>query len=109
MHHTIKSAERVLEITVPDDLLSTNAERLRTAIFGLLETPAVKAPVWDTLKLDLTAAKMVDSVGLNLIVAIYKETQKRKAKMAVVVSNPNIQRTFLFTRLDKHLQVLMVA
>jgi len=109
MQHSIKSAERTLEITLPGDLLSTNAEPIRTEFLALLETPAVKAPHWDTLKLDLTAAKMVDSVGLNLIVAIYKETQKRKAKMAVLVSNPNIQRTFLFTRLDKHLQVVMVA
>ena len=108
MHHTIKTSERVLQITLPGDLLSTNAEALRAEIFTLLGTPVVMAPNWDTLKLDLTAAKMVDSVGLNLIVAIYKETQKRKAKMTVVISNPNIQRTFLFTRLDKHLQVLMV-
>jgi anti-anti-sigma factor len=109
MQHTLLLAERVLQVTVPGDLLSTNADPIRTEFLALLETPAVKAANWDTLKLDLTAAKMVDSVGLNLIVAIYKETQKHKAKMAVLVSNPNIQRTFLFTRLDKHLQVVMVA
>lgn len=106
MHHQLNTAERTLAVTLPGDLLSTNAEQTRTDIFGIFQSAA---PGWETLKLDLRAAKMVDSVGLNLIVAIYKETQKRRAKMTVVISNPNIQRTFLFTRLDKHLQVVMAA
>jgi len=107
MHHAINSAERTLEVTIPGDVLSTNAEQIRTEIFALFELEAVKAAGWENLKLDLTAAKMVDSVGLNLIVSLYKEAHKRRAKTIAVISNPNIQRTFLFTRLDKHLQVIM--
>lgn len=106
MQHQLNAAERTLVVTLPGDLLSTNAEQTRTEVLGVLQSAA---PGWETFKLDLRAAKMVDSVGLNLIVAIYKETQKKRAKMAVVISNPNIQRTFLFTRLDKHLQVIMAG
>ena len=107
MHHAIKTAERTLEVTIPGDVLSTNAEQIRSEILALFESDAVKTASWDTLRLDLTAAKMVDSVGLNLIVSLYKEAHKRRAKAIAVNSNPNIQRTFLFTRLDKHLQVIM--
>ena len=107
MHHTLNPADHTLSVTIPGDLLSTNAEQTRIEIFALFETEAVKTAGWTTLQVDLTAAKMVDSVGLNLIVAIYKEAQKRRAKTIAVISNPNIQRTFLFTRLDKHLQVIM--
>jgi anti-anti-sigma factor len=107
MHHSLNPADHTLSITIPGDLLSTNAEPTRAEFLALLETEAVKTAGWQTLKVDLTAAKMVDSVGLNLIVAIYKEAQKRRAKTIVVISNPNIQRTFLFTRLDKHLTVVM--
>jgi len=109
MNHSINPTDHTLAVTIPGDLLSTNAEQTRTEIFALFESEAVKTTRWETLRLDLTAAKMVDSVGLNLIVALYKEAQKRRAKTTVVISNPNIQRTFLFTRLDKHLTVLMAS
>jgi len=107
MNHKLNSAEQTLEITLPGDLLSTNADQIRSEVFGLLETAPIKAGGWNTLKLDLTAAKMVDSVGLNLVVGLYKEAKKRGAKTSAVLSNSNIQRTFIFTRLDSHIQVIM--
>ena len=50
---------------------------------------------------------MIDSVGLNLVVSLYKEAKKNNAKTTAAISNPNIQRTSLFTRLDTHIQVVM--
>ncbi len=108
MNHQINAAEKTLEITFPGDVLSTNADQLRTAILALLETEPVKAAGWTTLKLDLTAAKMIDSVGLNLVVGLYKEAKKRNAKTSAFLRSANIQRTFIFTRLDAHIQVVMV-
>lgn len=109
MQHTLNASAHTLEITFPGDLLSTNADTIRADILALLGSAPVKSGDWNALQLDLTAAKMIDSVGLNLIVAIYKEAQKRQAKTIARISSPNIQRTFLFTRLDKHLQVEMAA
>jgi len=62
----------------------------------------------DTFKVDLTSAKMIDSVGLNLVVTWLKRTQKLGAKMQVAYSNANVLRTFIFTRLDKHIELVKV-
>jgi len=45
---------------------------------------------------------MIDSVGLNFVVTILKAVQANKGKLEVVYANPNVHRTLLFTRLDKH-------
>lgn len=95
-------------LRVPGDLISTSAEALRRQISGLLDASSAAPRSWTLFKLDLSAAKMVDSVGLNLVVTILKMVQKTGAKMQVLYSNPNVQRTFLFTRLDKHLELVKV-
>jgi anti-anti-sigma factor len=107
IQHTLNNSDKTLLLTIPGDILSTNADQTKKEIYTVLESGNVKAAGWTTLKLDLTAAKMIDSVGLNLIVSLYKEAKKTNAKTTAVISNPNIQRTFLFTRLDTHIQVVM--
>lgn len=109
MDHKLNAAEKSLHCIIPGDVLSTNAEQIRGEILALLETAPVKAAGWTTLVLNLTAAKMIDSVGLNLIVSLYKEAKKRGAKTSALISSPNLQRTFAFTRLDAHIQVVMTG
>ena len=107
INHTLNASDKTLLLTIPGDLLSTNTDQSKKEITAIIESAAVKSSGWTTLKLDLTAAKMIDSVGLNLVVSLYKEAKKNNAKTIAIISNPNIQRTFLFTRLDTHIQVVM--
>jgi anti-anti-sigma factor len=93
----------VLTVTLSGDLTSTSAEQLRPPINTLLDQPK---PAWSLFRLELTGAKMVDSVGLNLIVSILKLVQQRGAKMQIVCANTNVHRTFLFTRLDKQIELI---
>jgi len=93
----------LLTMTLPGDLTSTAAEQLRPQINILLENPK---PAWNQFRLELTGAKMVDSVGLNLIVSILKLVQQRGAKMQIICANTNVHRTFLFTRLDKQIELI---
>jgi anti-anti-sigma factor len=109
MKHQINASTRSLELTIPGDVLSTSADQLRSEILALFETEAAKSSRWTTLVLDLTAAKMVDSVGLNLLVSLYKEAKKRDATCRALIKSQNIQRTFAFTRLDAHIDVVMVT
>jgi anti-anti-sigma factor len=106
MQYNLNSDHKILTVRVPGDILSTNAEALRKEIFTLLESPDGSAQKWHTLKLELVAAKMVDSVGLNLIVTLLKAVQKNGGKMQVLYSSPNIHRTFVFTRLDQHIELV---
>lgn len=107
INHSLNTSDKTLQLTIPGDLLSTNTDQIKKEITAIIESASVKSAGWTTLKLDLTNAKMIDSVGLNLVVSLYKEAKKNNAKTTAVISNANIQRTFLFTRLDTHIQVVM--
>ena len=108
MNTTLDLNEKSLIVRVPGDLTSTNAEALRNEVNPALEVPDGSSRKWDTFKVDLAAAKMVDSVGLNLIVTWLKRVQKHGAKMQILYSSQNVMRTFIFTRLDKHIELVKV-
>ena len=106
MKHNLNTLTKVLEIVVPGDILSTNVDALRVELFELLERPDIARADWSVLRLDLADAQMVDSMGLNLIVALVRMLQTRGVRLEVRVLNLNIQRTFMFTRLDKQLDLI---
>lgn len=106
--HELDAAAGNLKVKLPADVLSTNSDALRKEIFGVLESDSVKITPWNKLNLDLTAAKMVDSAGLNLLVSIINWVKNRNAKVGVAISSANIHRTFLFTRLDKQIELTKV-
>lgn len=90
------------------DLISTQAPEVRAEIFQIFESEGREGLKWDTLRLDMAAATMLDSVGLNLLVTLLKRVQKRNARMQIVYSCPNVLRTIKFTRLDKHIEMIKV-
>lgn len=97
--------EKTFTLRVPGDLISTTVETLRhetVDLFGTADAP----PKWTTLVLDLTAAKMLDSAGLNLVVSLFKRVQLRGGRMQIRYSSPNILRILTFTRLDKHVELV---
>jgi anti-anti-sigma factor len=97
-----------IALHVAGDLLSTNAKDLRAAVEDLLAAP--EKQTWlKTLVLDLTGAKMVDSVGLNLIVAILRAVRIAGGTMTLKHDNPNVHRILLFTRLDQQLTIQNLA
>ena len=104
MNSNLDLEKKWLTLRVAGDLISTNAEALRGEIDELLkaESPAG----WNTFRLDLTTAQMVDSVGLNLVVNLLKRVQKREARMQVLYGHQNVLRTFIFTRLDKQVELV---
>ena len=106
--HQLDLDARVLNVTIPGDILSTNADALRDELFALLESEPVRTGTWETLYLDLTGAQMVDSVGLNLIVSVVRAVKARQGKVAAKIRSTNIRRTFQFTRLDKQIAVTKV-
>lgn len=108
MKHTIDANSKTLTLQFPGDVLSTNADALRQEAVGKLESPELKTADWQTLKLDLTSAKMIDSVGLNLIVSLIKTAKARSAKVIGLISNASVQRALVFTRLNTQMDLVMV-
>ena len=119
MNSKAELEEHIVTLRVAGDLISTNAETVRTEAESLLKS--ADAPLkWSVFSLDLTGAKMVDSVGLNLVVmrlylgfifnigVIAISVGIIGRKMRVTYSNPNILRTFMFTRLDQQIELVKI-
>jgi anti-anti-sigma factor len=105
MNATATNDTKPFAVSVPGDLVSTTTDALRQQLAALLE-PAGAPPPWRTLQLDLTHASMVDSVGLNLIVTILRAVQNHGGKMQIKLTSPNVLRTFQFTRLNQHIELI---
>jgi len=90
------------------DLTSTNAVNLRERLRNVLEPETGLNFDWHIFRLELNSARMVDSVGLNLVVSLLRAAQKSGRKMQVTYTNPNVLRTFQFTRLDQHIELIKV-
>jgi anti-anti-sigma factor len=104
MKHLLDSPKKTLKLTIQGDILSTSIETLRPDIFGVLER--VPPGPWEILVLDLTSATMVDSAGLNLLISVVRHLKNANVKIRALVTNENILRTFRFTRLDKHIELV---
>jgi len=94
----LERESRTLRLVFPGDILSTNASGLKEEAIRAIEG---SAPGWDSLVADLSAARMVDSVGLNLLVTIIKAAQARHRKTRIRSSSSHVRRALKFTRLDQ--------
>jgi len=96
----------ILTVTINCDLTSTKVEDLRLWLMNQANPSSDTYARWTIFRLELAGAKMVDSVGLNLIISVLKAVQQRGASMQIVCPNPNVYRTLVFTRLDKHVELI---
>lgn len=85
----------------PGDILSTNAESIRPELFAACEDLSPGS----VIQLDLRAARMIDSVGLNLIVSLIRQVKGKDASIQILVSNKAVHRMMTFTRIDQHARV----
>ena len=93
----------VLRCAAPGDLTSTTAPAFRQV---LDQTITTRPTGWDTLEIDLSGAKLVDSVGLNFLVGAVKLAQGRGAKVRIITAHPMVRRILTFTRLDRHAEIV---
>ena len=93
----------------PGDVLSTTAEDLRASLDQLLQSPAALAGSFQYFDADLRAARMVDSVGLNLLVWLWRVVTARGGRLRLRISSSDIDRTFRFTRLSDRAEVELDA
>jgi anti-sigma B factor antagonist len=92
---------------VPGDLTSTTAPSFRAEVEQKLAAAAKENPSLSLVEIDLKGARMVDSVGLNLLVSVIKQVKDRGGAVRILIAHPNIQRILTFTRIDKHAEVQM--
>lgn len=97
------STATTLRLQIREDLLSTNAAEFREKIAGELAAAAATKP--GIVEIDLRGARMIDSVGLNLLVMVIKKAQSWQGRTRLIVDDANVRRTLQFTRLDNHAEI----
>lgn len=102
-HYEKKSGTIVL--TVDGDVISTTTENIRQGLDALMADSLVWGESWSILLLDMSATKMLDSLGLNLLVSLLKRVQARSASLHVKITSRMVHQTLLATRLDRQITI----
>ena len=89
--------DTTLRITFEGDLLSTNIDALRTEILAAM----AQYPSTQTIVADLTHSRLVDSKGVNLLIALYRETQNRKIGFRAENPTPDVRRLLGLLKLNE--------
>lgn len=95
-------------MVVGGNVLSTNVQAVRQKVLDILNEVESANPEWNKLHLDITAAQMIDSTGLNFLVAVTRHVKKRGVELQISVSSANIAKSFSFIRLDRQARVVLV-
>ena len=84
-----------LRILSGGNLVASTVEERRKAALAALSAPCSEAI------LDLTESEVVDSLGITLILGLYKTCQQRHLPFRVVGANPDLMRVFKLFSLPK--------
>ena len=88
-------------IEVPTDLvLREQLEAFEKQVFDALKDPGL-----ESVKLDLSNTRAIDSKGVGAIIKLYREVVFRKLFLLIVGANPNVYRVFTMTGLNKVINV----
>jgi ABC-type transporter Mla MlaB component len=96
----------MLQILVPGDLISTNADQFRAGSVCAMDAHAANNSEWAGVEFDLTAARMVDSAGLNAIISLIRKLNEEGKRARIHVRNSHVYRVCMFTRLDRLAEVI---
>ena len=90
----------VLRIPTQGNLVASTVEALRKVAMALLATPCSE------VVLDLSSADMVDSLGITLILGLFKSCQQKQLAFRVEGASPDLMRVFKLFSLPRLFPVL---
>ena len=85
----------VLRISAGGNLVASTVEERRKAAMEALTAPCTE------VILDLAASEVVDSLGITLILGLFKTCQQRKVGFQVEGASPDLMRVFKLFSLPK--------
>lgn len=98
MNLAISPASATRVCVASGDVVSTTIEDLRQRLDAVSSGAAANQP----LEIDLRATRLIDSVGLNLLVTVIKREQAGQRPVLIRVGHASVERILQFTRLDRH-------
>jgi len=87
-------------IVKPDqDIVSSTASDFRNELFDIIKTDP------DELVIDFSDIKMIDSIGLGVLITIHNSMNHIDGKLIVINVSKDIHKLFLTMRLDRHFEI----
>ena len=96
---------KTLTCRMRGDLTSTRTEACARQIAAIVKN--YEQGRWNVLSLDLNAARMVDSAGLNVILRVVNMMEEQGRSVKVLVSSSAVQHALEYTRMDRKVEVIM--
>ena len=89
-------------ICIPkEEIIATNVPAMRDILIVHLDSENF----WQELVLDCSGIETLDSIGVNLIVGLFKKAKTANKEFKVIGCNPPIQKVLKLFRLDEQFKV----
>lgn len=88
-----------LRLAPKGDLVASTVEEQRASMLKALESAA------DRVVLDLSAVELIDSLGITLVLGLFKSCQKSGADFSIEGVKPDLMRVFKLFNLTKFFSV----
>jgi anti-anti-sigma regulatory factor len=98
-----------LQLVVAGDLKSTTTAALHRDAFAILAHDYARSLSITVVELDISAATMVDSLGLNLVISVLKRSKQRGAASRLIVGKRGVYSTMLAVGLDRQAELINTA
>jgi len=84
----------MINYRLDSDLISDNAKLMKKKIIDLMKEN-------DDIILDLETIDYIDSIGLGMLVSLYKESLNRNISLKIKNPSDNVKKLFRITALDE--------
>ncbi len=101
-------ATGAIGLALAGDLKSTTVPELQRDVFALLAHDRLRELEARAVVLDLRSAAMVDSLGLNLIIAILRWARERNLSLAIELARRGVYMTMLAVGLERQTELRFV-
>jgi anti-anti-sigma factor len=98
----------VLTLKFEGDLTSSTYEVEFEGIQKIFDDPAYQQAAYKRLVLDMLGVRRIDSSGVNLVVNLLHKMQQRGCSVRCALASRMVYQTFLFTRLDKRMEIVFM-
>lgn len=95
-----KSEQRKIICKPKENLIATNVPALRAELINKLDIHD-----WSELIFDCSEVETLDSIGVNLLVGLFKRAESDKRKFKLVGCNDTIKKVLDLFHLNQKLQV----
>ena len=95
-----------LQLTLLGDLRNTTTPSLHQDVFNILTQKYEIPPQISLMELDIKSATVVDSAGLNLVIAVVKWGLQYNADVRIIVGMRGVLAMMSAIGLDKHAELV---